>query len=155
MKTVPRVQKIWSGHKSVADRMTDRHTYKMDVHTLDTSTAVFSEVRLVQYGVMGLKSACGVNLVRFTPKICNVHGPLGTSEHPSCKFVRSEVSYVNFPLQIYVNPKKLTPQAPFNPITPSYPNLTKQGGKDCKTPLCPRWLPEMMDGQTDRQGAFL
>ena len=33
-------------------------------------TAVFSEVRvrlgLVQYGVMGLKWACGVNLVRLT-----------------------------------------------------------------------------------------
>ena len=38
-------------------------------------TAVLSEVRvrlgLVQYGVMGLKWACGVNFTRLTPSICN------------------------------------------------------------------------------------
>ena len=38
---------------------------------------------------------------------------------------RSEVPNGPWPLQIYgVNLKSLTPQARFNPITPSYPNLT-------------------------------
>ena len=55
MKTIPRVQKIWSGHKSVADRMTDRHTYKMDIHTLDTCTAVFSEVRVSTVWCYGVR----------------------------------------------------------------------------------------------------
>ena len=59
-------------------------------------TAVFSKVRdtlgLVQYGVMGLKWARGVNLTRLTPSICNGHGPLETSEHPSCKYVHLSVS---------------------------------------------------------------
>ena len=53
-------------------------------------TAVFSEVRvrsgLVEYGVMGLKWACGVNLKRLTPSCCNGHGPLEASERLSHKY---------------------------------------------------------------------
>ena len=71
-------------------------------------TAVFSEVRvrlgLVQYGVMGLKWACGVNLKRITPSICNGHGPLETSERRSCKNGRLSVRpYIrNVSLKMYL-----------------------------------------------------
>ena len=54
----------------------------------------------------------------------------------------SEVPNGPWPLQIYgvnlkrfphrVNLTRLTPQAHFNPITPSYPNLTKHGCTDCE-----------------------
>ena len=58
-------------------------------------TAVFIEVRarlgLVQFGVIGLKWAFGVNLTRLTPSICNGQGPLETSEHPSCKYLCTSV----------------------------------------------------------------
>ena len=46
-------------------------------------------------------------------------------------------------------PHKVTPQAHFNPITPSYPNLTKQGCTDCE-PHNVSWA--CTDRRTNRGG---